>query len=296
MDLKEKIESWMTAKGVTQSGLATRLGMSTAAINQWLHDKYPGDKTALEIKLKKLLEMEAERELVIADETFCDTVGALKYMECARLAHRDGHIRVCYGDAGLGKTWAGREYARQNPGTIFIEASADFSPRVLLQEILMALGQEARGSNHSMRREIVSILKGSRRLLIVDEAENLPYRSLEILRRIYDETEIGILLAGMPRLLANLKGKRGDFKQLYSRIAGVFSLEKLKEDDVAKIVKARLGDDVGQENIEAFFLQSNANGRTLKFLVSETARLCRVNKREVSPKIIEKAASLLLRA
>lgn len=294
--LKEQIQKLLTEKKETQSSLALALGVSTTVVNQWLHDKYPGDISGLELKISKFLEMKAERdEFSLQAETFCDTYGSLKYMEAARLAHRDGHIRVCYGDAGLGKTWAGREYARQNPGTIFIEASADFSPRVLLQEILIALGRDGHGSNHAMRREIASILKGSKRLLIVDEAENLPYRSLEILRRIYDETEIGILLAGMPRLLANLKGKRGDFKQLYSRIAGVFSLEKLTEDDVAKIIKSRLG-DIAEENIEAFYLQSNANGRTLKFLISETARLCRINKKPVSVKIIEKAASLLLRA
>ncbi|MCH5149260.1 MAG: AAA family ATPase [Spirochaetales bacterium] len=296
MTLKEKVEKWMASKGVTQSGLASRLGMSGAAVSLWLHGKYAGDLPALEEKLEKLLELEEERDkgVLLMPEKFVPTTGARKYMEAARLAHRDGSIRVCYGDAGLGKTWAGREYARQNPGTIFIEASADFSPRVLLQEILMALGREGRGTNHAMRREICDVLRNSRRLLIVDEAENLPYRSLEILRRIYDETEIGILLAGMPRLLANLKGKRGDFKQLYSRIAGVFTLDKLSEEDVRLILEARLG-EVDEKSAATFHYQSNANGRTLKFLMSETARLCQLNDRSVAPVIIEKAASLLLR-
>lgn len=296
MTLREKVESWMKAKGVTQAGLASRLGMSSAAVSLWLHDKYTGDLAALEEKLEKLLVLEEEREkgVLLQPERFVPTTGARKYMEAARLAHRDGSIRVCYGDAGLGKTWAGREYARQNPGTIFIEACADFSPRVLLQEILMALGREGRGTNHAMRREICDVLRGSKRLLIVDEAENLPYKSLEILRRIYDETEIGILLAGMPRLLANLKGKRGDFKQLYSRIAGVFSLDKMSEEDVKLILEARLG-EVDEKSAGTFHLQSNANGRTLKFLMSETARLCQLNSRSISPVIIEKAASLLLR-
>lgn len=294
MDLKEKVLEWMQEKKVTQPGLATRLGVSVTVVNQWLHDKYPGDVETLEKRIQSVLTMENDRNLTVKDETFCETFGAMKYMEAAHLAHRDSCIRVCYGEAGLGKTWAGREYARQNPGTVFLEASADFSPRVLLQEILIALGREGRGTNHGMKREICDILRGSKRLLIVDEAENLPYRSLETLRRIYDETEIGILLAGMPRLLGNLKGKRGDFKQLYSRIAGVFSLEKMQKKDVEKIVSARLG-DVSAESVEAFYLQSNANGRTLKFLISETVRLCRLNDRQIEPKIIEKAASLLLR-
>ncbi|CRL44634.1 hypothetical protein SGGMMB4_01839 [Sodalis glossinidius str. 'morsitans'] len=56
-------------------------------------------------------------------------------------------------------------------------------------------------------------------LVLVDEAELLPYRALEVLRRIHDSFGVAIVLAGMPRLLLNLKGSRGEYAQLYS-IAG----------------------------------------------------------------------------
>lgn len=57
-------------------------------------------------------------------------------------------------------------------------------------------------------------LRDSGRLLMVDEAELLLYRALEVLRRLHDKAGIGIVLAGMPRLLINLKGRRGEFAQL----------------------------------------------------------------------------------
>ena len=59
-----------------------------------------------------------------------------------------------------------------------------------------------------MMLDIIDKLKSSGRLIIVDEAEHLPYTSLELLRRIYDKAEVGILLVGMPRLMKNLKGDK----------------------------------------------------------------------------------------
>ena len=56
------------------------------------------------------------------------------------------------------------------------------------------------------------------RLLIVDEAENLPYRALEITRRIHDKTGVGVLLIGRSILLENLKGYNNQYDQLYSRV------------------------------------------------------------------------------
>ena len=49
--------------------------------------------------------------------------------------------------------------------------------------------------------EVVNKLNNSGRLLIIDEAENLPYRALEITRRIHDKTAVGVLLVGRNILL-----------------------------------------------------------------------------------------------
>jgi DNA transposition AAA+ family ATPase len=66
--------------------------------------------------------------------------------------------------------------------------------------------------------DIIDKLKSSGRLNIIDEAEPLPYKSLELLRRIYDKAQVGILLVGMPRLIMNLKGEKRQYAQLYSRV------------------------------------------------------------------------------
>ncbi|EAZ1917991.1 ATPase, partial [Salmonella enterica] len=108
--------------------------------------------------------------------------------------------------------------------------------RTLLEELCRQLGVKVRGNIHELIDACVRELRDSGRLLMVDEAELLPYRALEVLRRLHDKAGIGIVLAGMPRLLINLKGRRGEFAQLYSRVALALNLgDTLTRDDFQQI-------------------------------------------------------------
>lgn len=60
-----------------------------------------------------------------------------------------------------------------------------------------------------MFSDIVDKLKSSGRLIIIDEAEHLPYKSLELVRRIYDKANVGILLVGMPATIKLLTEATG---------------------------------------------------------------------------------------
>ena len=122
------------------------------------------------------------------------------------------------GDAGMGKTMIMRRYATENLSAVLIEADPGYTARVVLEELCNKLGLAKRGNMHELSEAIIQALRDSGKVILVDEAENLPYRALETLRRIHDKSGIGIVLAGMPRLILNLKGKRGEYKQLYSRV------------------------------------------------------------------------------
>jgi DNA transposition AAA+ family ATPase len=73
---------------------------------------------------------------------------------------------------------------------------------VVLEELCGLLGISKRGNMHELSEACIAALRDSGRLLMVDEAENLPYRALETLRRIHDKSGIGLVLAGMPVLLS----------------------------------------------------------------------------------------------
>ena len=119
-----------------------------------------------------------------------------------------------------------------------IESDSGYTAKALLLEIHKRLGLSGKGCAYELMNEVVNKLRNSGRLLIIDEAENLPYRALEITRRIHDKTGIGILLVGTNDLLENLRGLNNQYEQLYSRVTFHKVLDDINIKDVIKILEA----------------------------------------------------------
>lgn len=168
---------------------------------------------------------------------FVPTDTAQKILEVCSMAHTMNDINLVIGEAGLGKTMAIKHYAQTVENVVLIETEPTFSPKVLLIELCNKLGVPPSKSNHDNIANIIEKLNGSDRLIIIDEAELLSYKCLEVIRRIHDKSGVGVVLAGMPRLRTNLRGKRGEYKQLYSRIGFVCDLaDRLPDDDIGELV------------------------------------------------------------
>ncbi|NHX33649.1 AAA family ATPase, partial [Escherichia coli] len=93
-------------------------------------------------------------------------------------------------DAGMGKTMIIRQYAKENLNAVLIEADPGYTARVVLEELCNKLGLSKRGNMHELSESIIQNLRDSGRIILVDEAENLPYRALETLRRIHDKSGV----------------------------------------------------------------------------------------------------------
>ncbi|MDX7324483.1 AAA family ATPase, partial [Providencia rettgeri] len=199
---------------------------------------------------------------------YVDTLMARKGRDVIRMAHMDSDINVIYGDAGMGKTMIIRQYAKENLNAVLIEADPGYTARVVLEELCNKLGLSKRGNMHELSESIIQNLRDSGRIILVDEAENLPYRALETLRRIHDKSGVGIVLAGMPRLILNLKGKRGEYKQLYSRVGFALRMgESLPEDDITNMITTMLPEASEPEVLNALYKACKGNARRLfKFL------------------------------
>jgi len=116
-----------------------------------------------------------------------------------------------------------------------------------------------------MLNEIILRLKDSGRLIIVNQAEYLSQLSLELLRTIHDEAKIGLLLVGMPKLYFNLKGKKSEFRQLFTRIGYKVKLENLKPVDTESIVNTIMPET--KDLWDSFHNESLANTRALIMLL-----------------------------
>ncbi|XFS18458.1 AAA family ATPase [Klebsiella pneumoniae] len=296
MSIHVELNDLMTRKGYSQTQVARAIGKSTAVINQYLQGKYAGDVPAIDALARSFINREVEKEKSQKiTARFVPTVTSRKGMDVIRYAHLDGDLNVIYGAAGLGKTMILREYAAQHRDALLIEADPGYTARVVLEELCGLQGISKRGNMHELSEACIAALRDSGRLLMVDEAENLPYRALETLRRIHDKSGIGLVLAGMPRLIINLKGKRGEYQQLYSRVGFALCIgDSLPQSDITDIAVSMLPGAGSQDVSEALFKASHGNARRLFKLVRGVSRHSEISGNAVSAGAVRKFAEMLI--
>ena len=291
MNLVEDLKQRMKEKDYSLTHIAKSLNSSSATIHLWLNNKYTGNVEKINQAVKKFLEREQLRERRIKFG-FTKTSVAVDVFDIAKTCSIENVIGVCCGPAGIGKTFAVKQYALENSEVILIEADFGYTPKVLFSEIHKSLGFDGCGTIHSMLLDIVEKLKSSGRLIIVDEAENLPYKALELLRRIYDKANVGILLVGMPKLFNNLKGEKGQYAQLYSRVGITSLLEPLNEDDMKSIISSVTPlVDVIYPKISVY---CGGNTRVLTKLLVRAHRIAEVNNVEIDEDVIQASMRQLI--
>jgi DNA transposition AAA+ family ATPase len=281
----------MEERTLSQAYVCRATGLSNTVLSRWLSNTYEGDVQKVCTLIESFLQRESEKYSTRKLD-FVMTSVARKVFEVARIAHIDCEIGVCYGQAGLGKTQSVKEYTSLNPDVILIEADLGYTTRVLFSEIHKKLGLDGGGMIHNLLEDIIAKLKNSGRLIIVDEAEHLPYRALELIRRIHDKAHIGILLVGMPKLVANLRGKRGQYEQLYSRIGVAGRLNTLRPEDTETIVNSVIKED--PKIWKSFHEASLGNTRVLTKLLMRSTRVAQINSVSVDSHIVQETAKMLI--
>lgn len=292
MDIRAELRELMDSHNYSTAFVANATGLAKSTISMWLNGNYNGKNDKITDAMNNFIQREKERS-VENDLPFVD-ISIVKYVsEIGRLCHTQGKIGVCVGRAGLGKTVAVKKYTKDFQDSILIESDSGYTAKSLLKEIHRRLGLSGKGSVYDLMDEVVRKLNQSGRLLIVDEAENLPYRALEITRRIHDKTGVGVLLIGRSILLENLKGYNNQYDQLYSRVKYTKIIDRLLIQDVIKILES-----IGQDTklAETYLLYSDGNTRRLEHLISHSISVAKFNRKAMVDEAVIKQTSKLLMA
>lgn len=296
--LQQKLAEFKAKSGMNQTQLARGIGTSPASISMYLNGTYAekgGKYETIEPKIEAFLEVQeskAQREELVLG--FVETKTTRRIAEVMRDAHEAGEIAVIYGQAGLGKTQAVKNYCEKH-GAILIEANPSFTALVLMKKLAASVKLPISGTLNDLFEETAYRLGGSERLIVVDEAENLPLRALEIIRRLHDETGCGLVLSGMPRLVANLRGKHGELVQLHSRVAGALNLgDSLPDAELEQIARATLP-EADDETIAELVKHSNGNTRRMSKLMRGSVRVANKNGIKMQAGIVKKYSTLIIR-
>lgn len=272
--LQERVERYLKENGLSQAKAAPIMGLSQAVLSAYRNSKYDkGDIAAVEKKLKEFFQIQDERQESSqraealrgkADDGYIRTSISEGAYKSIRYCQLEKGIVVIDGDAGIGKTKAAAKFYKDNPNTtVYVKASPSTgSTRSLLKLIARALSMQDNLRTEDLSAAIQEKLRQTDKVIIIDEAQNLKFLTLEEIRGWVDEDimtgkpGIGIVLIGNVEVYNKMLGKQeAIFAQQFNR---------------TRLHSRYRTQDVTREDVEMFFpaLKEKGMQQELNYLLS----------------------------
>lgn len=218
--LADRVNAYLDATHGSIASLAKEISYSRTATSRYLSGKYESAATGIEEKLEAWLKEHAGdgKVLHIAPPQtgganrpeFFESRDAKNILGVCSSCQEFMGLGIVVGKSGYGKTHALKYYAKM-PRVAYVECDDTMASRDLVEAIERVLGIPAGYGTIWKRvnsiREFFNVNKGY--LLVIDEADKLiskyTQKKMEILRAIYDQSDVGLVIAGEPRLEAQIK-------------------------------------------------------------------------------------------
>jgi DNA transposition AAA+ family ATPase len=209
---------------------------------------------------------------------------------------------VIYGEPGVGKSITAAQITENwtKKGSLKVictEADVGSTPLGIAKKLISLITDLVPGNSAQAARIIENISnKHHFDLIIVDEAERLNQKCLEMLRSIYDRTKIPVLLIGMTDLLRHLRSH----KKFYSRVSMVYHYEPLSYPQLSEYLGQLhpLLKDIDpvleKELLDYIYQHSRGEFRRIIQMVKQAERIRRANQHPVLSISVFKAASDLI--
>lgn len=289
----EKTKAFLKKHNQTQSWLAVNLSISNAQISTFLAGKYNGDVQNLETKLKNFMENFIANEDKSQDAAFFLETNNTRYVEhIMTQALEQVRLSVITGGAGYGKTTAIKRFIAHRPEAIFIKANNLMKIKDFLELLCKELNIKVASTGMAMFTSVVSTLSRTNKFIVIDEAEWLKDKTLDMVRNIWEESNTPIILCGTLHLKQNLKGSRNELDYVDSRITGRYTLENLSDDDIQNLCKHFHVDKDGAKQVKTL---AGGNFRITMSLLRETAKLVQAGGVEkITSEDIKEASKMIL--
>lgn len=278
--IRAELEAFMSRENVSQASLSRALGVSASAISLFLKDKYAGKASELAEKIKLYIKNFSKRESEETRIFFSKDKKMSDFVIAEAIENRE--IAIITGEAGSGKSTIAKEWSKSHPNVVLLEATLHTTASVLLKELGTQFGVNGGANLHESVSNISRYLKNADVVLMIDEAEHLPLRALEDLRRIWDFSGVPLILFGTEILTRNLMGKNGELRQLYSRIGGKYKMKGLDREECKEVF------------CEEIYPYTLGNFRSSHKLYKRATRLAELHKEELSIEIIQNAVNMVI--
>lgn len=308
--LAQRVNEYLTENKKTKAELATEINYSRTTVSRYLSGKYDSDTTEIEAKLEEYLRNNTEvpegserapksimRKLT-KRTGFFENVDSANVIGVCSSCQEDMGLGIVVGKSGFGKTHALKYYSKM-PRVAYIECDDTMSSRDLVEAIERALGIPQSYGTIWKRvngiREFFNVNHGY--LLVIDEADKLiskyTQKKMEILRGIFDQSDVGMVIAGEPRLEAQIKSYLTRFA---NRVDFYASLKGLGAGEVEKYLSGyNIEPDAMSELISRACNHQTGCFRLLDRTLNNVIRIMNESQQDViTLKIIAQASNMMM--
>lgn len=243
--LRAQVTTVREQRGCPTAEIAREIGIPNSTFSAWLAGTYKGrvrtQDDLVERWLRNLDNAKRTAATLRDAPSFVATPAAEKFFDAFAYAQHAPDLVVVWGGAGVGKTTAIGAYRARTPNVWVLTGEPCIStPRMALDEVAELLGLTEGRSTHRISRGIVQRMRGTRGLLIVDEAQHLNTATLDQLRTLHDLANVGVVLVGNEKVQNRIEGgaRTSEFAQLFSRVGMRVPQPKAQKGDVDALLDA----------------------------------------------------------
>jgi len=221
--VREEATRFLSYRGHSGAWLSRQLGdgFGPTSVTQWLKGTYTGDVDAFARAINAKIATLISAERVKMPEEFVRTAVAERILAAIKQAHDHRGIAEITGDSGYGKTITLKAAQAIYPGSAYIRINTvNRNAHNLLGDIFEEVTGRGAPTRFGLQYSgVIGTLKGTSRVLLIDEAHMLSASGRGLLRDILDEAEVGVVLAGNDDISAMLDRERSQRRgQFASRV------------------------------------------------------------------------------
>jgi len=254
---RDALAAYQEENGFTLRQVGAQVNKSEAYVSRYLSGKPEGDIAAFEKSVADMLE-NAKRKRVW-DDVYFETESVELCRATFNIIRQSTTMGLIYGAAGIGKTTACQRYAEENPTVIFFTGSeGDGGLTGVVDGI--ASGLDMRKWNPRTQKKshfVKEKLRGSGRLIIIDNAQRITLRGHKWLNDLLDGKGVAIAMVGNPEVLDKIRGN----DQITSR--------NMIKVDIGAIVKSNWLREAARNMVSAMWPEALAD---IELLACESAR------------------------
>ncbi|GJM25072.1 MAG: hypothetical protein DHS20C16_14870 [Phycisphaerae bacterium] len=223
-DIVERVKDYAQRNEITLVQIAREIGISQSTVSEVLLRKYSGKADKHLRALNNWLELTVRRQNVIQNKKWVDTAVAREIVMVAELASETLCMAAVWGPARIGKSFTLEAIAgsdRLGSPILFRVTESCTKPTPFTRMLCEALELSISVTFDRLQSNIIKRLKGTKRMLMIDEVDRATYKTLELIRDIHDKTGCPILLAGKPTVYQRLGFRdTGDFCEVLDQLSG----------------------------------------------------------------------------